>query len=273
MREHIRSNVIGYVALFCFAMAGTAGALPGRNTVNSQDIVDGEVKRPDIAAGAVNSAKVPTDALTGDDIDELTLQGLPVTGPAGGDLTGNFPEPQIAAGAVAGPEVALDSLNSVDIAASGIGSSELASSSVGSSEVASNALGGADIDELDLSVDAMGCKPGLVLGFARIKGDPDMPATPSSSSTWIDHDRTCRALSGYQVTVERNGTGDYTADFWPPGFPIAISGALATADATDDLACEDNIASVRVLSEGRVVVNSFDNDGDRQDCWVSLVIL
>ena len=48
-REHIRSNVIGYIALFAFAMSGTASALDGSDTVFSDDIVNGEVKSADIA--------------------------------------------------------------------------------------------------------------------------------------------------------------------------------------------------------------------------------
>ena len=49
---HVRSNVIGYVALF-IALGGSAyavnGSLPGKNTVGSADIIDGEVKTSDIA--------------------------------------------------------------------------------------------------------------------------------------------------------------------------------------------------------------------------------
>ena len=46
-REHLRSNIIGYVALF-IALAGTAYALPGKNTVDSGDIRNGQVKTADI---------------------------------------------------------------------------------------------------------------------------------------------------------------------------------------------------------------------------------
>jgi hypothetical protein len=48
IRAHLRSNVVGYIALFCFAMSGTAAALPGTDTVDSGDIIDGEVKTPDL---------------------------------------------------------------------------------------------------------------------------------------------------------------------------------------------------------------------------------
>jgi hypothetical protein len=66
---------VGYVALF-IALSGTAyavdGSLPGRNTVGSADIINGEVRAADIQAGQVGSAQVADDstprALTGDDI-------------------------------------------------------------------------------------------------------------------------------------------------------------------------------------------------------------
>ena len=47
LRDHIRSNVVGYVAVF-IALSGTAyavdGPLPGVDQVGSEDIINGEVK-------------------------------------------------------------------------------------------------------------------------------------------------------------------------------------------------------------------------------------
>jgi hypothetical protein len=39
--EHLRSNVVGYLALFLVLTGGTAYALDGSNTVFSDDIVNG----------------------------------------------------------------------------------------------------------------------------------------------------------------------------------------------------------------------------------------
>jgi hypothetical protein len=46
--NHLRSNVVGYAALFV-ALSGTAIALPGQETVFSDDIVDGQVRTNDIS--------------------------------------------------------------------------------------------------------------------------------------------------------------------------------------------------------------------------------
>jgi hypothetical protein len=57
---HIRSNVVGYLALFFALTMGTAYATHpgGANTVSTADIINGEVKNDDLAANAVGSAKL-----------------------------------------------------------------------------------------------------------------------------------------------------------------------------------------------------------------------
>jgi hypothetical protein len=57
IRNHIRSNLIGYIALFFALSTGSAVALNGSNTVFSDDIVDGQVKSPDLAKLAFTPVK------------------------------------------------------------------------------------------------------------------------------------------------------------------------------------------------------------------------
>jgi hypothetical protein len=166
IHNHIRSNVVGYVAVF-IALSGTAyavdGPLAGQDTVGSADIINGEVRNKDLGADAVASGKIADrqvknadlsigasssntiadggvrsidvkdddltgadiapDSLTGAEIDEDTLVGGPTnpTGPAGGDLTGTYPNPAIAAGAVNSAKVANNSLTGEDIDESMLG--------------------------------------------------------------------------------------------------------------------------------------------------------
>jgi hypothetical protein len=126
IREHLRSNVVGYVALFCFAMVGTAGALPGRNTVGSGDIKPGAVRDVDLAQGAVTAEKISDSTFAAGDI-------------ARSGKSGDY---EIPANAIQSGEVSNGTLTGNDVA----------DASLTGAEVASNSLTGADIDEHSLGL-------------------------------------------------------------------------------------------------------------------------
>jgi hypothetical protein len=176
IREHIRSNIVGYIALFCFAMGGSAyaidGPLPGQDQVGSADIINGEVqdqdigagqvKNADIAANAVNSAKVDNGSLTGLDLapdaivdDALNpLNGSTRIAPGAiqeGELSDSSVfSSEVAPNSLTGDDVAPNSVTGGDIADQSIGTPDLGPGSVGSSEVANDSLGGGDINEAAL---------------------------------------------------------------------------------------------------------------------------
>jgi trimeric autotransporter adhesin len=72
--NHIRSNIVGYIALFCFAMGGTAYGLDGSNTVFSDDIVNGEVKNGDIGLSEVKANNIAPDSLGGAKIADRSVK-------------------------------------------------------------------------------------------------------------------------------------------------------------------------------------------------------
>ena len=64
--------VVAFLALLA-ALSGTSIALPGKNTVDSGDIKNGQVKGKDIGGNAVTGAKVKTGSLTGADVKDESL--------------------------------------------------------------------------------------------------------------------------------------------------------------------------------------------------------
>ena len=101
--RHVRSNVVGYIAIFLFAMGGTAyGTHPGGvNTISSEDIIDGNVKHADLQINSVTGPNVFPSSLSGADIQ-------------------------------------IDSLSSSDLGVGSVASSEVADGSLGTAEFASS---------------------------------------------------------------------------------------------------------------------------------------
>lgn len=66
IRHHIGSNLVGYIAILAVLSSGVAYA--NHERIRSSDIVNGQVKRPDIGLNAVDGARVINGSLGAADI-------------------------------------------------------------------------------------------------------------------------------------------------------------------------------------------------------------
>lgn len=123
IRDHLRSNVLGYLAL-CVALSGTAIALPAAGSVFSDDIVNGEVKTKDISdTNGVRSADVRDDDLNGGGLAAVDLARESV---ARAEIaTGGVGVNEIATNAVRAEEIGTDSVGKDAIVNDGVGPNEL----------------------------------------------------------------------------------------------------------------------------------------------------
>jgi hypothetical protein len=75
IRSHLTyANVMATIAVFLVLSGGTAVALSGTDTVQSDDLGPGsQVKAPDVAANAVNGTDVVDNSISGADVNESSL--------------------------------------------------------------------------------------------------------------------------------------------------------------------------------------------------------
>lgn len=145
--RHIRSNVIGYMALFV-AMSGVAyatdGPLPGQDQVGSADVINNDLTTADINnADGVRSADVRDDTLANGGLQAVDLRpdsvGSSEVAPDSLDAV------DLNAGSVGASEVSDQSLGSDDLAAGSVGSSEVSDESLGSADLGAGSVGGSEV--------------------------------------------------------------------------------------------------------------------------------
>jgi len=196
---------VSLAAALALAATGAAQALPGRNTVDSGDIINGEVKRPDLARGAVNSGKVANGSLRSIDVRNGTLRladlgqdSVDGSKVLDGSLTGtdignsSLTGADIADGSLTGADIGNSSLTGADIANGSLTGADIGNSSLTGADIANGSLTGADVLESTLNFNDGTCQTELIKGFAQVNADhPDFPSAFTTSTTFLTRRHNC----------------------------------------------------------------------------------
>jgi hypothetical protein len=139
IRAHIQNNVIGYIALFFVFTGGTAYALNGSNTVFSDDITDGEVKAPDLAAGSVNSGKITDGNVTNADLGADSVA-------TGNVIDGNLTGADLKDHSIGGQKVGTETLSGANVNDGSLFGADIANFSLTQQDIGSHAVGTSQLD-------------------------------------------------------------------------------------------------------------------------------
>jgi hypothetical protein len=181
IREHLRSNVVGYIALFFALSTGSAVALSGSNTVFTDDVVDNQVY----------SADVRNDTLSG----------------------GGLAAADLKPGSVGTSEVAADSLGAGDLAPSSVGSSEVVNNSLTGADVDESSLAltqGAiaeDSSDTDVSLSGGTCVQVRSVVISNPKSSPQDVLVIGSANLEASHTQATRDLISVNIDTASASCG------------------------------------------------------------------
>ena len=218
------ANVVASLALFVALGTGTAYAA---NTVFSTDIVDGQVKTPDIADNAVITTKIPVGAIG-----------------TGRILDGTIANVDIAAGAVKSNSVLDESLTSADLATNSVGATEISDGSIDSGELVDNSVLAGDLGQDSV-------------------GNSELQDNAVASANVVNESLTTADLAGAAVNGSISLSGIANGRCLQVIFNISGAQPGDVAIVSTGAAIQNGIvlSAARVASAGHVEVNACNFSG------------
>jgi hypothetical protein len=167
LRLHVSQNVVAYLALFVAlggtgAIAATSACTGGLPCVNSDDIINGQVKTGDLGSGAVTTDKLIKGGVTADKLGKDSVSSVKVadnTLASTDILNGAVTSIDILNGSLTGIDIS-QSLTGADVADNSLSAADIGAGAVASSEVFDNSLTGNDVNESTLT--------GVVQGTGKV---------------------------------------------------------------------------------------------------------